>query len=46
MGRCAWCTSGEPRRTVLRHGHLKTTQLYAESSTEMMRESDPRALSQ
>jgi hypothetical protein len=25
-------------QTVLRHGHLKTTQRYADSSTERMRE--------
>jgi len=34
----------EPQK-FLGHSKLETTQLYAESSTEMMRESSQRALS-
>ena len=35
----------EQRQKFLGHAKLETTQLYAESSTEMMRESSQRALS-
>jgi hypothetical protein len=39
------CTSEQQMHKCLGHSKLETTQLYAESSTAMMRESLQRALS-
>src|SRR6266446_9515304 len=45
---CAWLNAHqmprEPTQTFLGHSTLETTQVYAESSTAMMRESDQRAV--